>query len=517
MIARILIVDDEQLNQATLESFLAGDGYDLHFASSGEEACAMARAVMPDLILLDVMMPDMNGFEVCRDLRADPVMSRIPIIFITALSDEASRIEGLREGADDFLSKPCRREELRARVRTVVSLNRFRAIAEEQARFQQLYDLAPSAIVLMDQQGDVVRANPNAEALLALPPGRPLPSASFLAGFTPENAKRVREVMAFALQKKPPKSEEVRWGTGDAERIMRVRSALIPGGDQQLVMVIFDDVTEEVRARVALEIMNTRLDALVEKRTRELEEANGLLMSYASFVSHDLRSPLAVVKGYLSMMHEGAVPMNAHALPMVANAYEGTVIMQEMIENILRLAQSEHSGEGVGSNCSTQPASVINRVWRQVRLLHPDTDHRFILGELPEVGVSGAVIERIFFNLFGNALKYSAQAKDPTVEVGAVQSAALPTLFISDNGVGFDAREADRLFVEFSRLGTAAKTEGFGLGLSLVARLVRAYGGKIWAEGSVGVGATFFVQLPAPSRPLPSGSSESVSASVTFA
>jgi len=512
MIARILIVDDEQLNQSTLESFLAADGYDLYFASSGVEACSMARTVMPDLILLDVMMPDMNGFEVCRELRADPVMSRIPIIFITALSDEASRIEGLREGADDFLSKPCRREELRARVRTVVSLNRFRAIAEERARFQQLYELAPSAIVLMDKQGNVVGANPSAEALLALPPERPLLSDSFLAGFAPQSAERVRDVMTVALKKQPPTSGEVRWGTGDAERIMRVRSALVPEGDRQLVMLIFDNVTEEVRARVALEAMNSRLDSLVKERTRELEEANGLLMSYASFVSHDLRSPLAVVKGYLSMMHEGAVPLNEEAGPMVAKAYEGTVIMQEMIENILRLAQSEHSGEGFEAICSIQPASVINRVWHQIRLLHPHAGHRFILGELPEVGVSGAVIERIFFNLFGNALKYSAQAKDPIVEVGAVKSAALPTLFIRDNGVGFDAREADRLFVEFSRLGTAAKTEGFGLGLSLVARLVRAYGGKIWAEGSVGVGATFYVQLPAPRESLRSPPSELIAA-----
>jgi PAS domain S-box-containing protein len=512
MIARILIVDDEQLNQATLESFLAADGYDLHFASSGAEACTMARAVMPDLILLDVMMPDMNGFEVCRDLRADPVMSRIPIIIITALSDEASRIEGLREGADDFLSKPCRREELRARVQTVVSLNRFRTIAEQRARFQQLYELAPSAIVLMDEKGDVVGANPSAEALLIMPQERPLLSGAFLAGFVPESVDRVREVMAEALRRQTPTAREVRWGTGDAERIMRVRSALVPEGDRQLVMLIFDNITEEVRARVALEAMNSRLDSLVKERTRELEEANGLLMSYASFVSHDLRSPLAVVKGYLSMMHEGAVPLNDEAVPMVAKAYEGAVIMQEMIENILRLAQSEHSGEGVESICSIQPASVIVRVWQQVRALHPNAGHRFIMGELPEVGVSGAVIERIFFNLFGNALKYSAQAKDPTVEVGAVRSAALPTLFIRDNGVGFDAREADRLFVEFSRLGTAAKTEGFGLGLSLVARLVRAYGGKIWAEGSVGVGATFFVQLPAPTLPLHSDTSEFVRA-----
>ena len=116
MTPKILIVDDEPLNLVTLEAFLAQDGYELHFASSAREAYAAALTLHPDLILLDVMMPDMDGFAVCRQIRHDPVIARIPVVLITALDDDSSRLKGLQAGADEFVSKPCRREELRTRI-----------------------------------------------------------------------------------------------------------------------------------------------------------------------------------------------------------------------------------------------------------------------------------------------------------------------------------------------------------------------------------------------------------------
>jgi DNA-binding response OmpR family regulator len=164
MSPRILIVDDEEVNLLTLEAFLTADGYKLHFARDGRSAITLAREIHPDLILLDVMMPELDGFAVCREIRADPVIGRIPLILITALDDSSSRLEGLKAGAEEFLSKPCDRAELRARVQTIISLNRFRALAEERIRFERLYELSPAAIVLTDQAGQILTANRAAEA-----------------------------------------------------------------------------------------------------------------------------------------------------------------------------------------------------------------------------------------------------------------------------------------------------------------------------------------------------------------
>jgi PAS domain S-box-containing protein len=500
MMPKILIIDDEPSNQATLESFLIGEGYALHLAGSGLAGFNLARQIVPDLILLDVMMPELDGFEVCRRLRADPELSRIPIIVVTALDDEHSRIEALRSGADDFVTKPCRRDEVRARVRTVVSLNRFRIIAEQRARFQQLFELSPSAIVLADAHGRVIRVNPQAERLFATAGGRLAAGAELAACFRSGDARRVREVIVDTIAGATTSPREVKLGRGEAARALWLRGAPVPEGDQRLALLVFDDITAEVRARRDLQTLNDRLEELVQERTQELREANGLLVSYASFVSHDLRSPLAVAKGYLSMLQERVIPMTTEAAPLVAKAYSATIMMQEMIDNILNLAREENLAGRDRPPVPLDPGPIVTRVWNQLSEIHGGTDCRFVLGRLPVLDVSPIVIERVFYNLLQNALKYSVQAPQPNVEVGAVGDANQPTIFVRDNGVGFDSRDAEKLFREFVRLDTAEATEGFGIGLSLVARLVRLSGGKIWAESARGKGATFFVRFP-PSVP----------------
>ena len=122
----ILIVDDEPAGRETLAALLHAQGYQLAFAADGSEALAQATRLQPDLILLDVMMPGMDGFEVCRRLRANPAVAEVPVVLVTALDDRGSRLAGIEAGADDFVTKPFDRTELRARVRGITRLNRYR-------------------------------------------------------------------------------------------------------------------------------------------------------------------------------------------------------------------------------------------------------------------------------------------------------------------------------------------------------------------------------------------------------
>lgn len=137
---QILIIDDEPLARATLEALLFKQPYDLHFAENGVEGLARAVALRPDLILLDVMMPNMNGFEVCALIRSNHVLGEIPVLLITALDDRNSRIEGLKAGADDFISKPFDSLELLARLQGVFRLNRYRLIVEQRHELESLHD-----------------------------------------------------------------------------------------------------------------------------------------------------------------------------------------------------------------------------------------------------------------------------------------------------------------------------------------------------------------------------------------
>ncbi|PTX94288.1 response regulator [Opitutus sp. ER46] len=370
---KILIVDDEELNILTFESFLIRDDYEVHVARNGREALAQTRAVSPDLILLDVMMPEMDGYTVCRQLRADPEFGRVPIIMVTALHDSASRLEGLQAGADDFVTKPCSRDEMRARVSTIVSLNRFRAIAEARER------------------------------------------------------------------------------------------------------------------------MNAELERQVHERTRQLRDANAMLLSYANFVTHDLRSPLTVVKGYLSLLREANLPEDSRQL--VDGAHQATLMMQDLVQNILQLARDEHEGDTGEAAELIDPKPVIQRVWSHVRMVFPQVTAEFTVRDLPPVAASAVLLERVFYNLLTNAVKFSAGRTTPCIEIGALLGEAPPVFYVQDNGVGFSAEQGERLFRAFSQLGRAPTGDGVGLGLSLIGRLVHAHGGRMWAESQPDQGARFLVQF----------------------
>ena len=133
----VLIVDDEYIGRETLQSVLEGEGYQLEMAENGFQAIEKAKELLPDVILLDVMMPGMTGFEVCQRIRSDPQIAEIPIIILTALDDRESLLNALKAGADDFISKPFDRYELRARLLGITRLNRYQKLLQERAKLRE--------------------------------------------------------------------------------------------------------------------------------------------------------------------------------------------------------------------------------------------------------------------------------------------------------------------------------------------------------------------------------------------
>lgn len=145
MSSTVLIVDDEESGRQTVESVLEGEGYNIEMAENGFQAIEKARRLLPDVILLDVMMPGMTGFEVCQRIRSDPLLAEIPIIILTALDDRESMLNGLKSGADDFISKPFDRFELRARVLGITRLNRYHKLVQERVKLHEAHSQLLSA------------------------------------------------------------------------------------------------------------------------------------------------------------------------------------------------------------------------------------------------------------------------------------------------------------------------------------------------------------------------------------
>ena len=135
--SRVLIVDDEYIGRETLQSVLEAEDYELEMAENGPQAIEKAKRLLPDVILLDVMMPGMNGLEVCQRIRNDPQIAEIPIIMLTALNDRESLLDALKAGADDFISKPFDRYELRARLMGITRLNRYQKLIQERAKLRE--------------------------------------------------------------------------------------------------------------------------------------------------------------------------------------------------------------------------------------------------------------------------------------------------------------------------------------------------------------------------------------------
>jgi len=147
--SKILIVDDDPTARETVVALLETENYQLELATDGFKALQMLEKLQPDLILLDVMMPGMDGFEVCRRIRATPQLAEVPIIILTALDDRASLLQGIESGADDFLHKPIDRQELIARVRTITRLNRYRTLLEQR---ENLKVMAERLVIAQEQE-----------------------------------------------------------------------------------------------------------------------------------------------------------------------------------------------------------------------------------------------------------------------------------------------------------------------------------------------------------------------------
>jgi PAS domain S-box-containing protein len=260
----ILIVDDEPIGRETLEDLLISENYQLFFASDGPGAIAAVKENPPDLILLDVMMPGMDGFEVCKHLRANQSTAELPIVLVTALDDLDSRIRGIEAGADDFISKPYNRTELRARVKTITKLNRYRLLHIERLRFESLFTQSPDAILIVTYNEKVVEFNPVFAQLCKVNDNSTLTNKKFPSLFHEKDRALINHLLNQALQNNSKKlrceADLITWPAGYLP--VEVIFVNFPSKDQPSVQVIIHDLSEHVEARQKIQQQFSMLDSL---------------------------------------------------------------------------------------------------------------------------------------------------------------------------------------------------------------------------------------------------------------
>jgi PAS domain S-box-containing protein len=259
---------------------------------------------------------------------------------------------------------------------------------------------------------------------------------------------------------------------------------------EQYVLTMINDITARKRAQMEIEILNTSL----ADRAFELEIANQELEAFNYTVAHDLRKPLTVVNGYCQIIRQlCGNQLDEACNSYLREAYDGTWRMNRLIDALLnfsRLAHIEPRRETVDLS------GVAQAVAAELQLAEPARRVAFLIADGVSAEGDAGLLRAVLDNLLGNAWKFTGTRDEGIIEFGTTKVDGEPAYFVRDNGAGFDMADAEELFTPFRRLPGAEGSEGFGIGLASVERIIQRHGGRVWAKGEPGKGATFYFTLP---------------------
>lgn len=475
---RILVVDDDPVSRQLLRRQLEQAGWTVVEADGGEAALEQVQQNPPKLLLLDVVMPGLNGFEVCRRLREQPSTRGLPVILVTGLEDRDSRVVGLEAGADDFITKPIDRSELTARVRSLLRLRYYQSLSTQREVIEAAFDGLAEGLVVTDAAGLVLTANRPACRLL----GWPLAAAGEanlrdrLAQF--DCAPTFESVVA-----RPGGGELTLRRPGEPPLLIDGRLSQINDSDGRLAYLTLSlrDVTEE--------------RAAAQRRS-----------DYLSLTAHKMRTPITILRGLIDMLvddeggEQGAELVREMA-PDLAAKLDDMAAIVDHLTTLERL--DEQPAWPAESSCLDEVAEqVIDRLRERYQERLPRIRRRYLEHE---VALPAADLALVLGELLINATKFGRD-EGALIELVAEPLDQRVLLLVRDNGCGIPHEAQDRVFEECFQVGgnCAGRTPGMGLGLAVVRRLLEAHGGSIEVACSAAdCGTTMRLMLPAAAYVVP--------------
>ncbi|TXT49268.1 MAG: PAS/PAC sensor signal transduction histidine kinase [Spirochaetes bacterium] len=364
-------------------------------------------------------------------------------------------------------------------------------LEESEKRYRLLFNNHHTTMFLVDpRNGRIVDANPAAEVFYGWPRETLLSlSVKDINTLSPELVDRE---MAAENRKTNTFHFRHRTASGDIRDVEVFTGPVELFGEKLLYSIIHDE-TARVEAERKVWDLNQSLETRVAQRTKELEETNKELESFAYSVSHDLRAPLRSIEGFSSLLAEESGPLlpsaSSHYLERIrANATR----MSILIDDILRLSRI---GRQQLSKVPMDLAPLARSICAEMVVASPDRRVKVdIQSPLPAYG-DPSLVEVILRNLISNAWKFSAATQDPHIKLYAVDSGNEIAYCVEDNGIGFDMAFVDKLFAPFQRLHGEQEYSGSGIGLSIVRRIAVRHGGRAWATAEPGKGARFYFSI----------------------
>jgi two-component system NtrC family sensor kinase len=513
----VLVIDDSRTFREQLRELLESEGYAVLTAPSGEEGLRTAADRRPQAVIVDGVMPGIDGATVIRRVRLDPALRDTPCILMTASDDYATEIQMLEAGADGFVRKQQEMAVVLAKLAAVLrqsaeqlpidltgSLHgpsKVLAVSPDRERLDGLAD------ALRDDGYDVLPAATAEDALQLL---ATQPADCIVLGLDAlgdegrETCRRIKEVPQIG------DTPLVMTGEHDDDMI----ACLAAGADDYVRSVegpeaLRAHVRAQIRRkqshdesrRIREELMRRELAAAGERAARQLAETRAALVeelewrnreleAFSGSVSHDLRGPLQIISSFAeTMLEEEDEPLSAQARHRVQRIHAAAARMADLVESLLILARASR---GELRRHRFDLTATAWQVIGEVEARDPGRKVAFTVHDAMTVDADEGLVRVILENLINNAAKFTRKVERPAVEIGA----AAGRFFVRDNGAGFPAGQVGELFRPFARLHSADDFPGTGIGLTTVNRAVERHGGEIWAEGEDGRGATFWFTLP---------------------
>jgi PAS domain S-box-containing protein len=499
---RVLIVENSEEDAILLQHTLRHAGYEVTCEVVDTPETMRAALVRQDwdVITSDHAMPRFSAqaaLAVAKELRPDT-----PFIIVSGEIDLQQVVSLLKDGSHDYIRKselvrlgPVIERELRE-----VGLRRERQLVEKalrvsETRYRRLFEAAQDGILILDaDSGLVIDVNPFLTALLGYSKEEFLGKKLWELG-TFKDIEAAKVAYLELQDKGYVRYEDLPLKTGDGrDAAVEFISNVYLVDNTKIAQCNIRDISARERATTEIKKLNREIDQRVQERVSQLESLNKELETFNDSVSHDLRAPLRRIKGFTDILQEDYTSQQSgESLQLLQNIRVSVDHMDLLIGALLKLGRFSHG------TLNPQPvdlSALVHLISAELQQNYPDRQVKFMIAEGITVNGDDQLLRIVLENLLSNAWKFTSRRALAEIEFGvAPQPDGSKAYFVRDNGAGFNMDYAYKLFGAFQRLHNEKEFPGIGIGLATVQRIIHRHGGKVWAEGVVGEGATFYFTI----------------------
>ena len=473
---KVLIIDDNTMNAEMLKEVFEQIGQSSVVAYSGKKALELVEKEKFDLILLDIMMPEMNGFDVIKNLKSKPSTKDIPVIFISALDQTDDIVKGFDLGSVGYITKPFKIEELKARILSILKIKDLQdELKAEKSVMELVFQFSADGIIVLNSAFEVISCNELFLKWLDLPAKDVINKClCCIAGYESNFSHVIKGMNNGARYM--DYSFDINTGEKKEKRFIEINCSEITSDLNEIegYVLILRDITDN----------------------KEIEQQKE---TFVATLTHDLKTPVrAQIRALEMLLNEKFGQINKEQKEMIEETLNSNKYMFSMLENLLVTYKYENKSIHIIKHIF-DVNNLIKDCCNEIKYLANDKNISICYNfqdEVLDLYADSLEIKRVIMNLISNAISYSYENGKIIVSTYREKEDEKIIISINDNGKGISKEELANLFSKYQSYAKKFRQVGTGLGLYLSKSIVEEHGGKILVESENGQGSTFIIKLP---------------------